>query len=253
MKISRSINSVLLGYLVFALSAVLLYQLSGIDPHSDPTTGFLVFSISYGLLFSFVGGLLTQLLSKTTKLIVNYELALILAGFAVISYIMTSGNHYSQIASIFLFAPCTLVGGWCYLKWTQRGNTIYHIVTLNDLKSSTKDNYYRPGNFEEDGFIHCTRKKSITLLVLEDYFVEISKRNVLLMLEIATAKLKAEVKYEPPAPIQGAGKNHLKDGLFFPHIYGGLNIDAIIGVGVVERVGDNFVWPSSFKNINKYF
>ncbi len=119
MKISRGIISVLVGYLVFALSAV-LFQILNIDPHSDPTTGFMTLSILYGLLFSFVGGLLTQLISKTGRLNVNYVLALFLAGFAAISYVATTGNHYSQIAAIFLSAPCTILGGWYYLKWKQK-------------------------------------------------------------------------------------------------------------------------------------
>ncbi|HUI31176.1 MAG TPA: hypothetical protein VLX91_13270 [Candidatus Acidoferrales bacterium] len=122
MKILRNIISVLLGYLVYALSAVLLYQLPHIDPHANPATRFLIFSILYGLLFSFIGGFLTQLLSKSSNLKINYVLALILAGFAAISYVMTTGNHYSQIASILLFAPSSLIGGWYFLKRKQERN-----------------------------------------------------------------------------------------------------------------------------------
>ncbi len=125
-------------------------------------------------------------------------------------------------------------------------------MTLGDLKTPTQDNCYKPSNFEEEGFIHCTAEGSTTLLVLEDYFAELSKSNVILILEIDIARLKAEVKYEPPAPIQGAGMSHAKDGLLFPHIYGDLNIDAVVGAGVVERVENNFEWPLSFKNINEY-
>jgi uncharacterized protein (DUF952 family) len=134
----------------------------------------------------------------------------------------------------------------------EKNNTIYHIVTLDDLKTQTKDNLYRPSNFENDGFIHCTAEKSTSLLVLEDYFVEISKNNVILMLEIDITKLKSEVKYESPAPIQGAGTSHIKDRVLFPHIYGSLNIDAVICVGKVERAENKFVWPLTFESIKKY-
>jgi hypothetical protein len=37
MRILRNIFAVICGYAVFAVSAVLLFQLSGIDPHADPS------------------------------------------------------------------------------------------------------------------------------------------------------------------------------------------------------------------------
>lgn len=134
----------------------------------------------------------------------------------------------------------------------EKENTIYHIVTLNDLKTQTKNNYYKPRNFEKDGFIHCTEGISTSLLVLEDYFAEASKSNVILILEIDKTKLKSEIKFEPPAPIPGGGTNHIKDGILFPHIYGSLNIDAVIGAGEAERIENKFVWPSDFEGIRKY-
>jgi uncharacterized protein (DUF952 family) len=131
-------------------------------------------------------------------------------------------------------------------------NTIYHIVALNDFKAQTKDNIYKPSNFEKDGFIHCTAEKTSSLLVLEDYFIEMSRRNIILILEIDKTKIKSEVKYESPAPIQGGGTSHIKDKVLFPHIYGSLNVDAITGVGKIERVEGVFLWPSSFDDIKSY-
>ena len=135
----------------------------------------------------------------------------------------------------------------------NKNNTIYHIVTLHDLKTQTIDNYYTPSSFEKDGFIHCTAEKSTSLLVLEDYFVELSKSNVILILEIDSTKLTSEVRYESPAPLQGAGTSHVQDGILFPHIYGSLNIDAVVGVGKVERVGNKFVWPTIFFGLKTIF
>jgi len=134
----------------------------------------------------------------------------------------------------------------------ENKNVIYHIVTLNDLKNQIINNHYKPNTFENDGFIHCTHEKSTTLLVLEDYFVEVSKKNIILILEIDTTKLKSEVKYEPPAPIQNTGTSHIMEGILFPHIYGSINIDAIIGTGKVERVNNKFSWPVIFNDIKEY-
>ena len=120
MKILKNILSVILGYATFAISAVLLFQLSGINPHANPTIGFMILTIAYGIFFSFIGGLLTQLISKTGNLKINYVLAFIIAGFATFSLFKTTGNHYSQIAAIFLFAPSSVLGGIIFLKKTVK-------------------------------------------------------------------------------------------------------------------------------------
>ena len=116
MNILRSIIAVITGYAVFLISALLLFQLSDVDPHADPSWTLMLSTVIYGIVFSFIGGILTQVISKSGKLIVNYILAAIIAGFAAFSLFKTSGNHYSQLAAIFLFAPASLLGGISYLK-----------------------------------------------------------------------------------------------------------------------------------------
>ena len=120
MKIIRNILAVMVGYAIFVISAVLLFKFSGIDPHADPVIEILVLTIIYGLLFSFVGGFLTQLISKMNSLIINYVLAAIIAGFATFSLFKTAGNHYSQLAAIFLFAPASIAGGLMYLRRNKK-------------------------------------------------------------------------------------------------------------------------------------
>jgi hypothetical protein len=120
MKILRNILAVIAGYVTFAASAVLLFQLSGIDPHGHPSNGFVILSVAYGMLFSFIGGLLTQLISKAGKLTINYVLAVVIAGFAAFSLLMSGGNHYSQLSAIFLFAPSSILGGQTYLRKVKK-------------------------------------------------------------------------------------------------------------------------------------
>jgi len=120
MNLLRNSIAVILGYAVFVISALLLFQLSGINAHDDASTGFIVLTIVYGLLFSFIGGALTQFISKSGKLIINYVLAGIIAGFATFSLFKTTGNHYSQLAAIFLFAPASLLGGLACLKKVKK-------------------------------------------------------------------------------------------------------------------------------------
>lgn len=116
MSIFKNILAVIAGYATFVISAILLFQLSGINPHAEPTTGFMILTIVYGLFFSFTGGFLTQLISKTGSLTIQYVLAAIIAGFAAFSFFKTTGNHYSQLAAIFLFAPASILGGLAVLK-----------------------------------------------------------------------------------------------------------------------------------------
>ena len=116
MNVVRNILAVIMGYATFVVSAVLLFQLSGIDPHADPSVGVLILTIIYGMVFSFIGGLLTQLISTTQQLTINYVLAALMAGFATFSLFKSAGNHYSQVAAIFLFAPASILGGLIYLK-----------------------------------------------------------------------------------------------------------------------------------------
>jgi nitrate/nitrite transporter NarK len=112
----RNILAVIVGYLIFVVSAVLLFQLTGQKPHGETSTAFMIFVVLYGAVFATVGGFIAQIIAKSKTLIINYILALMMAGFAAFSLFKTDGNHYTQIAAIFLFAPLSVLGGYLYLR-----------------------------------------------------------------------------------------------------------------------------------------
>ena len=116
MNAVRIVLGVIAGYAIFVVSAVLLFQLSRVDPHADPSIGFMLITIAYGVVFGFLGGLVAQLIAGTRRLTVNYVLAAVMAGFAAFSWFKSAGNHYSQIAAVFLFAPASLFGGILYSR-----------------------------------------------------------------------------------------------------------------------------------------
>ena len=118
----RNVLGVIVGYLVFAVSAVLLFKLSGIDPRADPTVQTVILVVAYGSVFSAFGGFLAAAIAATRVIIVNYVLAAIMAAFAAFSLFSSSGSHYTQLAAIFLFAPASLVGG--YLSARRRLNRL---------------------------------------------------------------------------------------------------------------------------------
>lgn len=111
MAIFRTTLGVITGYAIFVISAVLLFQLSGIDPHTDVSWTVIGLTVVYGAVFSFLAGFIAHLISGTRTLTANYILACIMAAFAAFSLFKTSGNHYSQLAAIFLFAPASIGGG----------------------------------------------------------------------------------------------------------------------------------------------
>src|SRR4051812_28636717 len=96
----RKILSIIAGYAIFVITSLALFKISGQKPHSDPTTLFVIWTIIYGINFSFIAGLVTQLLSKTRNLRISYILAFIIAGFATFSLLKSEGSHWTQLLAI---------------------------------------------------------------------------------------------------------------------------------------------------------
>jgi len=58
-----------------------------------------------------------------------------------------------------------------------------------------------------------------------------------LILVIDPRKVSAEVKYEPPAHPEPDPDSPL-NSILFPHIYGALNLDAVVEVRFAKRIDD---------------
>jgi phosphatidylglycerophosphate synthase len=112
----RKILSIIAGYTIFVITALALFKFSGQQPHADPTTAFVILTAIYGAVSSFIAGLVTQIISKTNNLKINYILAFVIAGFATFSLIKSEGNHWTQLLAIFIFAPVSIIGGKIYKK-----------------------------------------------------------------------------------------------------------------------------------------
>jgi len=112
----KKVTAVIAGYVIFVISALALFKFSGNAPHASPTIGFALLTAVYGAVFSFIAGLVTQHIAKTSDLKINYALAFIIAGFATFSLLKTAGNHWTQLLAIFIFAPASILGGLYYQK-----------------------------------------------------------------------------------------------------------------------------------------
>ncbi|MEO6231279.1 MAG: hypothetical protein ABJB11_20070 [Ferruginibacter sp.] len=110
----RKILGVIAGYAIFVVSSLLLFKLSGQKPHAEATVIFQLLTVLYGAIFSFISGLVLQLIAKTKNLSLNYVLAFIIAGFAIFSLIKSSGSHWTQLMAIFIFAPVSVLGGYFF-------------------------------------------------------------------------------------------------------------------------------------------
>lgn len=121
---------------------------------------------------------------------------------------------------------------------------IYHLVPESEFRAQVKEDKYIPARFELDGFIHCTGEPDTLLAVANDYFSGVEKPVLVLVIE--TARLAAEVRFEPPAPVAGSGSSHLAHDQLFPHIYGPLNLDAVTAIGVLRKSGGQYRWPEHF-------
>jgi MFS family permease len=111
---TRIFLAVVAGYLIFAVSAVLLFQLTNVDPHSPAALGFEGLTIAYGFAFAFLSGFVAGRIGRRTDLRCGIALALVIALGATISMIARpgAGALWTQTAALILFAPASLAGDW---------------------------------------------------------------------------------------------------------------------------------------------
>ena len=91
---------------------------------------------------------------------------------------------------------------------------IYHITDRSSWLTAKMGSYYKADTLESDGFIHCCTSEQVAF-VLKNWF---KGAKDLVMLVIDTDKLTSPVKNEN---LEGGDE-------LFPHIYGRINLDAVI-------------------------
>ena len=110
----RAFLAVVAGYVIFAGSAVLLFHVTNVDPHSPAALGFKAFTMAYGLAFAFLSGFLAGRFGRRTDLMCGLALAFVIALGATISMLARpgAGALWTQTAALILFAPASLAGDW---------------------------------------------------------------------------------------------------------------------------------------------
>jgi uncharacterized protein (DUF952 family) len=105
---------------------------------------------------------------------------------------------------------------------------IYHITSRAAWKDAQQRGDYRAESLEAEGFIHCSTKSQV-LPVAEKYY---KGQRGLILLIIDPSLLSSDLKWEPPSG--GTPPPGVPEGDLFPHIYGPINLDAVVKVFDLE-------------------
>jgi uncharacterized protein (DUF952 family) len=109
-------------------------------------------------------------------------------------------------------------------------NTILHITQRKQWEQAKNIGAYCSNTLASEGFIHCSTFEQV-IGSANRFFKDLTD---LVILKIDVDRVIPEIRYE------GADENNL-----FPHIYGELNVDAVIGSIDLEANPDgSFLLPT---------
>ncbi len=97
---------------------------------------------------------------------------------------------------------------------------IYHITTKKEWENALENGFYEAKSLSIEGFIHCSTIDQVNG-VLERYFKDAID---IIKLTIDSSKLTHKLIFELAPSINEV----------FPHIYGVLNLDAVIETEIVR-------------------
>ena len=110
--------------------------------------------------------------------------------------------------------------------------TIYHIAKRVEWERAEREGIYRTQTLASEGFIHCSRSDQV-IRVANGLF---RGQTGLVLLEIDTRRVRAEIRHEN---CEGGQE-------VFPHIYGALDLGAVVRVLAFEPGEDgSFAMPST--------
>jgi uncharacterized protein (DUF952 family) len=93
---------------------------------------------------------------------------------------------------------------------------IFHITDQTTWEADKNDLTYEGDTLSSEGFIHCCFRQQIERVLLNWF----EGKNNLVVLEIDPEKIRSLIKYEN---LNGGEET-------YPHIYGPINIDAVVSV-----------------------
>lgn len=115
---------------------------------------------------------------------------------------------------------------------------IYHITSRAAWGEARARGDYRAKSLETEGFIHCSTDQQVVPVAKNFYQGE----EDLLLLVIEPERLTADLRWEPPA--EGTPPPGVPEGDLFPHIYGPINLEAVMRVVDLQSQPDGkYIFP----------
>lgn len=109
---------------------------------------------------------------------------------------------------------------------------IYHMLPVATWQQQLAEEPYRPASLAAEGFIHCTGELSLLLWVANRFYR--AEPGDFVILCIDEAKVQVPLQWD------------LADGHRFPHLYGPLNLSAVVGLLAFPRTpAGEFLPPDS--------
>ena len=96
---------------------------------------------------------------------------------------------------------------------------ILHITSRAEWQQAQREGAYRAPSLDQVGYIHFSKPEQV--LGVANAFYRAQPDLVLLVID--PARLAAELRYEPPDEMPDSSQR-------FPHLYGALNLDAVVSV-----------------------
>jgi len=113
---------------------------------------------------------------------------------------------------------------------------ITHIADRTEWEAAAERGEYRPPSLAEDGFVHCSTAYSVCMPANQFF----RGRQGLVLVAIDQRRLQSEIRWEEPQPTVEA----------FPHIYGPVNLDAVVAVEPFDTGADgNFEVPKAIREL----
>jgi phosphopantothenoylcysteine decarboxylase/phosphopantothenate--cysteine ligase len=155
-----------------------------------------------------------KLQAKHLDLIVANDISASDAGFAVdtnrVTILHANGMHETlPLLSKAEVAQAVMVR----LLHLLQGGRLYHLCSQADWQAAQTLSAYRAPSLDTEGFIHASRPDQILSTANRYYQGKVG----LVLLSIDSAKLTSPLMWDP------------SEGQLFPHIYGPLNLDAVLG------------------------
>jgi uncharacterized protein (DUF952 family) len=112
---------------------------------------------------------------------------------------------------------------------------ILHMTSRKAWSDAQKSDEYTADSLAGQGFIHCSKPQQVLRVANLVY----SGQHGLVLLVIDPARLASELRWEPGVDLATE---------LFPHIYGPINLDAVVDVLAFESDPDgNFHLPKSWE------